>query len=76
MLLVDVGTHIINIDHVLAFREDSDDLVVIYQGPSEADGDPFTLRLTGDEAQRMQAWLKRNAEGIRGTAPTGFEIGS
>ena len=76
MLLVDVGSHIINVDHVLAFREDDSDLIVMYQGKGASGDDPFTLRLTGEEAARMRAWLKRNAEGIRGTAPTGFEIGS
>ena len=34
----------------------------------------YTIELTGEEAERMRAWLTRNAEGVRGTAQTGFSI--
>lgn len=77
MLLVNVGQHTINIEQVVAFHQNEDHVKVMFNARSAADaGDValYTIELTGDEAERMRAWLKRNAEGVRGTAHTGFSI--
>jgi len=78
MLLVNVGQHTINIDQVVAFHQNEDHVKVMFNARS---GDAtsqttslYTIELTGEEADRMRAWLKRNAEGVRGTAQTGFSI--
>lgn len=78
MLLVNVGRHTINVDQVVAFVQNEDHVQVQFNArvPSAADseGALYTLDLRGEEAQRMRAWLRRNAEGVRGTAQTGFNI--
>jgi len=78
MLLVNVGQHTINIDQVVAFHQNEGHVKVMFNARS---GDAtsqttslYTIELTGEEADRMRAWLKRNAEGVRGTAQTGFSI--
>lgn len=79
MLLVNVGSHTINIDHVVAFIDDDDAIDVVFSASaaeaSGASGDArYVLTLTGQEADRMRAWLDRNAEGVRGGEQTGFHI--
>lgn len=78
MLLVNVGQHTINVEQVVAFRDHDGGVEITFNArpPADAaaDGGLFTLDLTGQEAERMRAWLKRNAEGVRGTAQTGFSI--
>lgn len=78
MLLVNVGQHTINIDHVVAFHQNEDHVKVMFNARSGDAASPtpslYTIELTGEEADRMRAWLKRNAEGVRGTAQTGFSI--
>jgi hypothetical protein len=78
MLLVNVGQHTINVEQVVAFSDHDDRVEIMFNArPSaggESNGALFTLTLTGQEADRMRAWLKRNAEGVRGTAQTGFSI--
>lgn len=79
MLLVNVGSHTINIDHVVAFVEKGAAIDIIFSdghtGSGDASGERFKLTLTDEEADRMRAWLDRNAEGVRGTEQTGFHIG-
>lgn len=79
MLLVNVGSHTINIDHVVAFVDDDTAIDIIFSegrgGPGGAANERFKLTLTDEEADRMRAWLDRNAEGVRGTEQTGFHIG-
>ena len=78
MLLVNVGEHTINVEQVVAFSDREDGVEIMFNArPSTGGSDGrslFTLELTGKEAERMRAWLKRNAEGVRGTAQTGFSI--
>ena len=79
MLLVNVGQHTINVDQVIAFIENEGGIQIMFSAHSRTSdtgtGDSlFTLELTGEEAERMRAWLNRNAEGVRGTAQTGFTI--
>ncbi len=78
MLLVNVGQHTINVEQVVAFSDHEDGIEIVFNArPSsgdDADDALFALTLTGEEAERMRAWLKRNAEGVRGTAQTGFSI--
>ena len=78
MLLVNVGQHTINVDQVVAFVENEDHVAVKFNARNGAldggDASLYTIELTGTEAERMRAWLKRNAEGVRGTAQTGFNI--
>lgn len=75
MLLVNVGSHTINIDHVVAFVDRDTAIDIIFSdGPSDED-ERFSVTLTDEEADRMRAWLDRNAEGVRGTEQTGFHIG-
>lgn len=82
MLLVNVGSHTINVDHVVAFVDADDSIDIIFNpGPTQSDPNKrsddgrFVLTLTGQEADRMRAWLDRNAEGVRGSEQTGFHIG-
>lgn len=81
MLLVNVGSHTINVDHVVAFIDDDDTVDVVFNAHSPdheataGDGSRYVLTLTGQEASRMRAWLDRNAEGVRGSEQTGFHIG-
>jgi hypothetical protein len=78
MLLVNVGQHTINIEQVVAFHQNEDHVKVMFNTRSgdapSSDSSLYTIELTGEEAERMRAWLKRNAEGVRGTAQTGFSI--
>jgi hypothetical protein len=78
MLLVNVGHHTINVDQVVAFIQNDDHVKVMFnartRGADGRDASLYTIELTGEEAERMRAWLKRNAEGVRGTAQTGFSI--
>lgn len=79
MLLVNVGQHTINVEHVLAFIDHEAVLKVVFgtrAGDTEASATHgrYTLALEGDEAEQMRAWLSRNAEVVRGTAKTGFAI--
>lgn len=82
MLLVNVGPHTINIDHVVAFIDNDDHIRVVFDAAhpssngraSKGTGGHYTLQLEGEEAERMRAWLKRNAEGVRGSETTGFSI--
>lgn len=78
MLLVNVGQHTINVEQVVAFSDREDSVEIMFNARSSGSGDSadalFTLELTGKEAERMRAWLKRNAEGVRGTVQTGFSI--
>lgn len=73
MLLVEVGAHTINVEQVLAFHDDGSSVRIMFA--AEADnGDRYSIELTGDEAERMRAWLDRNAEGVRGNERAGFHI--
>lgn len=74
MLLVNVGTHILNVEQALAFIDGEDTVTVIFGPDGASDGERYTITLAGDEADRMRTWLKRNAEGVRGTGQTGFSI--
>ena len=74
MLLVNVGTHILNVEQALAFRDEADGVTIIFGPDGAADGERYTITLTGNEADRMRTWLQRNAEGVRGTGQTGFTI--
>jgi len=78
MLLVNVGQHTINIEQVVAFHQNEDHVKVMFNARSSdapsSDSSLYTIELKGKEAERMRAWLKRNAEGVRGTAQTGFSI--
>jgi len=78
MLLVNVGQYTINVEQVVAFSDHEEGVEIIFNArPSTGDEREdalYTLTLTGKEAERMRAWLKRNAEGVRGTAQTGFSI--
>lgn len=78
MLLVNVGQHTINVEQVVAFSDHDNGIEIMFNArPSvggKGNGALYTLELTGQEAERMRAWLKRNAEGVRGTAQTGFSI--
>jgi hypothetical protein len=73
MLLVNVGTHILNVEQALGFLDEDDTVTIIFAADA-ASGERYTLTLEGDEADRMRTWLKRNAEGVRGTGTTGFTI--
>ncbi len=78
MLLVNVGSHTINIDHVVAFVDKDTAIDIIFSDghPGQPDDESrFVLTLSDEEADRMRAWLERNAEGVRGTEQTGFHIG-
>lgn len=76
MLLVNVGTHILNVEQALAFIDGDDTITVVFGPDGGADGERYTITLDGDEADRMRTWLQRNAEGVRGTGQTGFTIDS
>jgi len=73
MLLVEVGAHTINVEQALAFHDDGSSIRIMFAAEGD-DGDMFTVELTGDEAERMRAWLDRNAEGVRGNERAGFHI--
>jgi hypothetical protein len=73
MLLVEVGAHTINVEQALAFHDDGESVKIMFAADG-SDGDRFSIELTGDEAERMRAWLDRNAEGVRGNERAGFHI--
>lgn len=73
MLFVDVGPYTINVEQAIAFHDDGDTLRIIFTADGEKDG-RYTIDLEGQQADRMRAWLKRNAEGVRGNERAGFYI--
>lgn len=74
MILVNVGEYTINVENVLAFHvEDDDTLVIFGLSSGKSSGDTYTIRLQGEASKRMQAWLKKNSEGINEESP-GFAI--
>jgi hypothetical protein len=78
MLLVRVGQHTINIDHVAAFVEDGDTTVVIFavphkNGATTTDG-LYSLTLEGQASKQLRFWISRNAESGKGR-PAGFSMG-
>lgn len=79
MLLVNVGSHTINVDHVLTFIDNEASLKIVF-GASGAETDAstvhgrYTLTLEGDEAEQLRAWLEHNAEVVRGTTKAGFSV--
>ncbi|PEN13901.1 hypothetical protein CRI94_07545 [Longibacter salinarum] len=75
MLLVNVGAHTINVEQALAFHDDGDTVEIIFASDGEED-ERYTIELDGKQAERMRAWLDRNAEGVRGNERAGFHIES
>jgi hypothetical protein len=75
MLLVNVGPHTINVEQALAFHDDGDALKIVFMADGEGDG-RYEIELDGKQADRMRAWLDRNAEGVRGNERAGFHIES
>lgn len=77
MLLVQIGSLTINVDHVAAFVEEDEAMTIVFAVPREdATTDVqglYTLRVEGDEARQLQHWISRNAERGKGH-PAGFAM--
>lgn len=75
MLLVRVGSHTINVDHVAAFIEkgDATDVVFAVPQPKGASDGLFTLTLDGEASRQLRHWISRNAESGKGH-PAGFSM--
>ena len=75
ILLVNVGPHTIYVEQALAFEDDGDAVRIIFAADGNEDG-RYCIELEGKQAERMRAWLDRNAEGVRGSERAGFHIES
>ena len=77
MLLVQIGSITINVDHVVAFVEEDEATMIVFAVPQKnATADAkglYTLRVDGDASRQLRHWISRNAE--RGTShPAGFAM--